>query len=109
MKTWSSSLTNGVDGNSSDSSLASKSGNTKSNVANKSSKHHNNNNNNNSSHNNHHHNHHHHNHSNGAVEPPRSISRDRLSDASTHSGSNQGYVVSTKAPQCVTYNKFVPY
>ncbi|KAH9524264.1 hypothetical protein Btru_053978, partial [Bulinus truncatus] len=37
----------------------------------------------------HHHNHHQH---NGPLEPPRSISRDRLSDASTHSGSGQGYV-----------------
>ncbi|CAL1543360.1 unnamed protein product [Lymnaea stagnalis] len=40
-------------------------------------------------HNDHHH--HLHNH-NGPLEPPRSISRDRLSDASTHSGSGQGYV-----------------
>ncbi|XP_059142746.1 fibrosin-1-like protein isoform X2 [Physella acuta] len=32
------------------------------------------------------------NHHNGPLEPPRSISRDRLSDASTHSGSGQGYV-----------------
>ncbi|RUS68919.1 hypothetical protein EGW08_023319 [Elysia chlorotica] len=106
-----SSLTNGVDGNSSDSSLASKSGTTISslasksgtnissgggnsssnNVANKSSKH--SNNNHHHHHNNHPHLNHHHHHSNGAVEPPRSISRDRLSDASTHSGSNQGYVL----------------